>query len=80
MQKWEYAFIVAGRANETWKAVILNGKEIRDWKNGLPLYDFINKMGDEGWELVSASYSPIFTQTAFVESDDYRLVMKRQKE
>lgn len=79
MQKWEYLFIVAGHANETWKAVIVNGKEIKDWKNGSPLYDFINKMGDEGWELVSMNYSPIFTQTAYVESDDYRLVMKRPK-
>ncbi len=79
MQKWEYIFIVAGRANETWKAVIVNGKEIKDWKNSAPLYDYINKMGDEGWELVSMNYSPIFTQTAYVESDDYRLVMKRPK-
>ena len=79
MIKWEYLFIVAGRANETWKAVIVNGREIKDWKNSPPLYDFINSKGEEGWELVSVNYSPIFTQTAYVESDDYRLVMKRQK-
>jgi hypothetical protein len=79
MQNWEYIFIVAGRANETWKAVIVNGKELKDWKNGPTLYDFINGKGDDGWELVSMNYSPIFTQTAYVESDDYRLVMKRPK-
>jgi Domain of unknown function (DUF4177) len=79
MQKWEYIFIVAGRLNETWKAVIVNGRELKDWKSGPSLYDYINDKGEEGWELVSASFSPIFTQTAYVESDDYRLVMKRPK-
>jgi hypothetical protein len=79
MQNWEYLFIVAGHVNETWKAVIVNGKELKDWKNGPNLYDFINSKGDDGWELVSINYSPIFTQTAYVESDDYRLVMKRPK-
>ncbi len=79
MQKWEYIFVVASRVNETWKAVIVNGKELRDWKNGPTLYDYINAKGEEGWELVSVNYSPIFTQTAYVESDDYRLVMKRLK-
>jgi hypothetical protein len=79
MQKWEYIFLIAGRANETWKIIMLNGREVRDWKNGPSMYDYINQKGEEGWELVSTTYSPVFTQNAYVDSEDYRLVMKRLK-
>ncbi len=79
MPKWEYMFLVAARLNETWKVALVNGRELPNWKTGLSLYDYMAQKGEEGWEIVSASFAPIFTQTGFVESEDYRLVLKRQK-
>jgi hypothetical protein len=79
MQKWEYLFLTVFRVGDVWKVGIVNGKEIPKWIQGVSLYDFVNERGEEGWELISASFSPIFTDLAHVDSEDYRLVMKRPK-
>jgi hypothetical protein len=79
MQKWEYLFMTIFRVGDAWKVGIVNGKEIPKWIQGVSLYDFVNERGEEGWELVSVNFSPIFTDLAHVDSEDYRLVMKRPK-
>jgi len=79
MQKWEYKFLVIGRTTENWKVTMENGKEVSRWKDGPNLYEYCNTLGDEGWEMVSMTYSPIFTQTAFVDSEDFRIVLKRPR-
>jgi hypothetical protein len=79
MQQWEYIFLVAYRVDQGWKIGMVNGKELANWKVGPSLYDFINQRGNEGWDLVNVTFAPIFTQTGFVDTEDYRLVMKRAK-
>ena len=49
------------------------GKKLKNWKNGIILFDYANKIGDEGWELVAAPYTsdPVFATP--------RLIFKRPK-
>ena len=54
MQKWEYLTIVAKQSQDFWfRPTWINNQEIKDWEKGSLLVDYINKLGDEGWELVS---------------------------
>lgn len=50
MQKWEYISVEIEDGHPRY----VNGQELRDWKR-LGMHDFSNRLGDEGWELVSAS-------------------------
>jgi len=58
MQRWEYLFIgVADTKHEDpsrWQAKHSNDGEIRGWRGGARLPQFVNNLGDEGWELVGA--------------------------
>jgi hypothetical protein len=31
----------------------VNGQELRDWKKAPPIHEYLNQLGEEGWELVS---------------------------
>ena len=42
-----------GQDRSEWKAHMVNGRELRDWKKGPNLYDYLNQLGREGWELVA---------------------------
>jgi hypothetical protein len=72
MQKWEYLFVLCEVAGE-WRARYVNGKEIHNWKNGPPIFDYANSVGEEGWELVN----PVITTSE--SGENYRLVFKRPK-
>jgi hypothetical protein len=55
MQKWEYIFIyndVVGRPVGRGEIININGEKL---KNKLEPYEYIKKLGEEGWELVSMS-------------------------
>ncbi len=56
MQKWEYLEVIP----EAYSSVFsqpryLNSVEIKDWKKGPGVHEFIAQLGDEGWELVGFS-------------------------
>ena len=64
MQKWEYIEITAPMRDD--------GKAVRLYRNGTEavpealassLYDYLNKLGNEGWELVNFAFYP--NRTAF---------------
>ena len=86
MQKWEYVILGATFANNEWRAKFQNGKEIYGW-NTSTLASHLAVLGDEGWELVSVTYT---TQTTHSDgttisqdykySEWYRLFFKRPKE
>lgn len=53
MQRWEYLVValdlVAGeRPVVRW----VNGQEVDDWKRGGSVWDYLNGLGDVGWELI----------------------------
>ena len=73
MQKWEYLFVSAEQSDE-YRVRYINGKEVPDWKVGDNIYDFANKLGEEGWELVSAPYTASAPNWA-----TGRLIFKRPK-
>jgi hypothetical protein len=53
MQKWAYAFIVCEQAKGDWRPSYINAKEVYNWKEGETMYDYCNRSGSEGWELVN---------------------------
>jgi hypothetical protein len=55
MQKWEYLTLYTNRDGNELKFSLANGQEIRDWKKGPTLFEFLNTLGEQGWELISTS-------------------------
>jgi len=72
MQKWEYLFVSAVLQGDQWRVKYVNGKEFAVSNTSITLYEYANKMGDDGWELISAPY----TAGAFTVP---RLIFKRPK-
>jgi hypothetical protein len=52
--QWEYLEVVF-RDYRGWRAHAVNGRELGNWKNAAPLVDYVKRLGDEGWEMVSMS-------------------------
>ena len=54
MTKWEYLLLISkitvGGDEKPW---IINGHGLRGWDKGPDLLDYINQLGDEGWDLVT---------------------------
>lgn len=57
MQKWEYRFVSTTWQGEEWRVLSVNGHAMGDWKMDETIYDYANRMGEEGWELVTAPYT-----------------------
>jgi hypothetical protein len=86
MQKWEYIILGATFSNNEWRAKFQNGKEISGWATDT-LGNYLSGLGDQGWELVSVTYTTQTTQSAGTVSSQeysykewYRLFLKRAKE
>ena len=74
MPHWEYLFVSAEQSDD-YRVRYINGKEMPEWERGDDIYTFANKMGDEGWELVSAPYTSSGLNWAIS-----RLIFKRPKQ
>jgi len=70
MQKWEYLYDDC-EADRGLRPKYINHQEQRNWKNGPFLAEYINRLGAEGWELVS------FVRVANILN--LELIFKRQK-
>ncbi|NES04286.1 MAG: hypothetical protein F6K22_16490 [Okeania sp. SIO2F4] len=72
MQKWEYLLVEASPYpfGDKLINIYINGKERREWKDRT-LYELVNHLGNEGWELVTFSHNS--------KSDDNYLIFKRPK-
>jgi hypothetical protein len=55
MQKWEYLQVVWTNSQDGSISIISNGQPIVARENILYLYQYLNRLGQEGWELVSIS-------------------------
>ena len=64
MKNWEYIEVTAPM-REDGKAVriYLNGVEAMPESNTYMLYDYLNKLGSEGWEMINFAFYP--NRTAF---------------
>jgi hypothetical protein len=79
MQTWEYLFLRAAWRSG-WKIDQVNGVLLEDWDEGPSMYDYINRLGSQGWEMISMQYFTTFDQEGEPISDDYenyRFVLKR---
>jgi hypothetical protein len=57
MQKWEYRFVNTVWEGEAWRVLSVNGKDFGDWEMNETIYEYANRLGDEGSELVAAPYT-----------------------
>ncbi len=71
MQKWEYLFVTADDIKGSLYPWLENGREISNWKEYQNIYEYCDKKGIEGWELVAAPYVQSPTSTTV------RLIFKR---
>jgi hypothetical protein len=64
MQKWEYIEVTVPMRDDA-RAVRIyrNGEEAIPESMPSVLYEFLNKLGKEGWEMVSVAFYP--NRTAF---------------
>jgi len=64
MKKWEYIEVTAPMRDDGKSVrIYLNGEEVLPESMTSALYDFLNKLGTEGWEMVNFSFYP--NKTAF---------------
>ncbi len=52
--EWEYREVVF-RDYRGWRVRMVNGRELGDWKTSPTIVEYLEKAGNEGWELVSMS-------------------------
>jgi hypothetical protein len=64
MKKWEYIEVTAPMRDDGKSVhVYINGEEALPESTTSVLYDFLNKLGKEGWEMVNFAFYP--NKTAF---------------
>ena len=52
--EWEYREVLF-RDYRGWRARVVNGVELGDWKNSPTIVEYLDQAGRQGWELVSMS-------------------------
>jgi len=64
MHKWEYIEVTAPMRDDGKSVhIYLNGVEALPESRPGVLYDYLNKLGKEGWEMINFAFYP--TKTAF---------------
>ena len=53
MSHWEYLAIIYDEVGDTYRVRWVGNSELRDWKRGAELTDYMNGLGKQGWELVA---------------------------
>lgn len=78
MNKWEHQLIIAEKYGKgifghvlpkevSWKVHYVNGEKITNWTD-MTLYNYLNRIGEQGWEVVgTTSHTIIRTGTLPVE-------------
>ena len=89
MQKWEYRFVIVEKYGKgifgfvlpsdiSWKVRYVNGKTVQNWTD-VTLYNYLEEVGKQGWELVSmAPHMNIKSGT--LPEDQLYLVLKKPSE
>jgi len=71
--KWEYK-VVSLQEYKGWRPRFVNGVELKDWTEGPTMHEYISALGQEGWELTTASAG----EKLYGNLDKYQLFFKRQ--
>jgi hypothetical protein len=59
-----------------WRPRFINGQEIDRWMDGPVIHDYLDQLGQEGWELVGANAG----KRLYGSSDQYQLFFKRPRQ
>ena len=77
MQKWEYLVVIVSDEKMRPGVLYVNGMAASEWESKLfgfakatPVYTWLNKVGEEGWEVVTSSSVGLL----------HNLILKRPKE
>ncbi len=71
---WEYR-VVSFQNYRGWRPRFINGAEITGWIAGPLLHDYLNAMGEDGWEVAgAASGAPLYGTT-----DQHQVYFKRPR-
>ena len=64
MQKWEYLFVFASITSDggDFHPRFANNQELDDWQAGPTMYEYANRLGESGWELLACN-PIVFTQS-----------------
>lgn len=73
-EQWEY-LLVSCQEYRGWRPRYVNGQELTDWMNAPVIHDYVNQLGEEGWELTSASAG----QSLYGLTDRHQFYFKRPK-
>jgi hypothetical protein len=64
MKKWEFIEVTAPMRDDAQSVrIYLNGEEVVAESKTSALYEYLNKLGQDGWEMVSFAFYP--NKTAF---------------
>lgn len=73
-ERWEY-LVVSLQNYRGWRPRFINGQEIRNWAHAPVIHEYVDQLGEDGWELVAASAG----KQVYASSDQYQLFFKRAK-
>ena len=88
MRKWEYQFIIAEKYGKgifghvlpkeaSWKIHYVNGEHLPNWTD-VTLYNYLNKIGEQGWEVVTMTTHTIIRTGSFPVEHMY-ITAKKEK-
>jgi hypothetical protein len=64
MKKWEYIEVTAPMREDSQSVrIYLNGEEVVPESKSSALYDYLNQLGRDGWEMIGFAFYP--NKTAF---------------
>ena len=53
VQRYEYRELITNMAGEVTRVRYLDDREVPNWSKGPQTVEYLNRLSDEGWELVS---------------------------
>jgi hypothetical protein len=54
--QWDYLFLSSCVAGGILRPHVENDQELPHWRKGPSLHEYVQQLGDQGWEMVSHSY------------------------
>jgi hypothetical protein len=73
-KKWEYQ-VASFQDHRGWRLRYIDGQEIRNWMEAPLLHEYLEQMGEEGWELAAASAG----EGLYAHGDRHQLYFKRSR-
>jgi len=70
--QWEY-LVVSLQEYNGWHPRYINGREVKNWMDAPVLHDYLDQLGEDGWELAAAAAG----RAMFSHNDAYQIFLKR---